>query len=510
MKRGHVRALRRRALALGVVAVLVWGPAIPALAAPAAPPAQEGPVTLTADHIEYNTQTGDVAAEGHIRATRGDTVITGDHLQGNLRVGEVAVSGNVTLIEGRRSATGTFVRYNYRTRVGRMDQGVTQYGPWNIKAQEFDTTVGQSTVSNGAITPCDPRHPLFLVTARQVVIVPDDYLIAYDASLFVYGVRVITLPRYTVSLKPGGGKSGPSLGYDKLNGAWIEYTQVEPMGSFWNQLRVRFGTLAGWSGEDILSMHVADHTLDLALGRTQTFDQTGNLFSFDREQAEIVYDGHRIPGIPMTYVLEGRVGNYYESQSGIRTTRAEAVLNLTSDTMPLMPRTTWAYSATARYDAYGSGQGRSVLGGSAAATYDLRGGSSLTMTYNFASVTGTSPFAFDGVGSDSAVGLSYTFGGGGLLQFGSVYLTYDFITLQTSVGSAVSLVLSPSIQFSVSGSYNTTLRQWNEIDYSVNVRCDCLALGVLYQTFPQNQAQNTFYITLGITTLPETFNTFKF
>jgi len=39
------------------------------------------------------------------------------------------------------------------------------------------------------------------------------------------------------------------------------------------------------------------------------------------------------------------------------------------------------------------------------------------------------------------------------------------------------------------------------VDYAVNGTCDCLQLGVLYRTLP-NSAHNTWYITLGVNTVP--------
>ncbi len=505
---------RRRALALGTACLLPWLLVSPAAAAAPqeapAPSAQQGSVTLTADHIQYNTQTGDLAADGHVRAVRGDTTITADRLRGNLQVGEVEASGNVVLLEGRRTVTGTFLRYNYKTRLGRMDQGVSQFGPWNVKAKEldFNAAANNGTAYAGALTPCDPQHPAFLITATRAFIVPGEYITAYDASLWVFGVRVVTIPQFTASLK--GGKSGPLAGFNKLDGVWVEYDQSLPLGDVWSQLRVRYATLSGWSGEGIFGIHVADHTLDVALGRTQFFDLNGNLFNIDRYQAEIVYDGHPIPGTPLTYSLEGRYGNYFESASNVSTSRGEAILNLMSDTFLITPRASWSFSATARYDAYGTGDVRSILGGSAAGTYDLRGGQALTLSYNFESVAGKTPFSFDSIGPDSTVTLTYSLWTPGVLQNGTVYVQYGFITQQTTIGPSFLLAISPSILFSMSGSYNVSTQKWNEIDYSVRATCDCLTLGVLYQTFPTNPSQNAWWITLGISTVPETFNTFKF
>ena len=65
--------------------------------------------------------------------------ITADHLTGNLQTGEVNAQGHVTLVQGTQSATGDSLTYNYRTRVGQMGQVTTKYGPWNVTTQLLDT-----------------------------------------------------------------------------------------------------------------------------------------------------------------------------------------------------------------------------------------------------------------------------------------------------------------------------------------------------------------------------------
>ncbi len=505
---GISRALLQRCLALSAACLLVLPLAAPALAQPA--PAT-GPVTVVADHIEYNTVTGNVVADGHVRADRGDSVITADHLTGNLNTGDVQADGNVTLTEAGRTATGTSLRYNYRTRVGRIEQVLTKYGPWTAKGRTAETSGGQIIAANASVTPCDPQHPAFLVTARKVVIVPDDYLTAYDATLYIYGVPVVTIPAYTASLKRGrNARSGPSLGYDSLEGAWVEYSQFFLIGEASNQFRVRYATRTGISGEDIISQRFGDHVWTAHLGRAQTFDQLGNEFDLDQYSIDLAFNAHRIANLPASYTLEGTGGNYRESVSGVSTTRGEAVLNVTSDLMPLSPSMYVSASGQAKMDVYGTGQQRTVLGYTVAVTDILNRSSSVTLSYNFAAVNGASPFQFDAIGADSTVALSYGYGGSGLLQVGGASVSYSFLTQQTTLGVNVGLAVTPTIILSGAGSYNLTISQWTEVDYAINVTCDCLSVGLLYRTFPLTPTQNTFYLTIGLTPFPETFNTVKF
>ncbi len=499
-------------MAVGAAVLLVLSLMAPAAGQPAQP---SGPITLSADHIQYDTQTGQMAADGHVRASRADIVITADHLTGNLKTGDVLATGHVTLTQAGRKAIGSSLAYNYRTRVGRMDQATSVYRPWTVKSQTFETAGGQGVATRADITPCNPDHPAFLVRARKVVVVPDDHLTAYDASLVIYGVTVVTIPEYTESLNPNRkARSGPSGGYNNQDGWWIEYSQYFPIGDWDNQTRFRYGTLSGVSGEDIVSRRFGDHVWSAHVGRAEAFDQNGNLSELDQYSIDLSYNRARLLDWPASYLLEGHVGRYAEHTAGAVTnaiaTREEGWINFISDIMPLGPNLTWAWSAQARGDLYDTGQNRIVLGYSIGLTDLLDPSNSVTLSYNFAAVTGSSPFSFDTIGNDSTVGLSYGYGSGGFLQTAGVSLQYSFLSQQTSLQLNVALAVTRDIIVSASTTYNFTTQTVGETDYAINVICDCLSVGVQYRTFPATPSQNAFYLTIGLTPFPETFVTRKF
>lgn len=467
-------------------------------------------MTLTADHIEYDTQTGDVAADGHIVATRGRTTITADHLAGNLKTGDVQASGHVTLTQPGRTATGEALRYNYRTQVGDMRQGVAKYAPWTLTGQTITTAAGQSVALAASATPCDPAHPAFLVRARKVVVVPDDYLTAYDAVLYVYGVPVFYVPAYTASLKRGrNAASGPTVGYDNFNGVWAEYNQYVPLGDWESQIRIRFGTRSGVSGEAIIDRHFPDYVATVHLGRALSFDQNGVQFNLDQDTVDIAFNGHRLDGLPLYYAIAAEAGNFQESQTGAHAFRTEGILTLSTDTFNLNKSLSVSAGGYYRYDAYSSATARTIAAASAAMTQILSQTSSTTLSYNFAQVNGVTPFAFDSVGADSAITLSYSYYPGGTFQSGTLSGTYDFLTQQTTAGLNLGFTISPSVQFNTSVSYNLTTQQLTEIDYAVGATCDCLALGVVYRTFPTNPSANQWFVTIGVSTLPGIATTFR-
>ncbi len=494
-----------RARALGAAGLLLLASAVPA---PAAPPASEVPVVLTADHIQYNIRTGIAVADGHVRASRGDILITADHIEGNLLTGEVEAIGHVTLKGGPGTVTGAALYFDFRTQAGEIQQVTTQYGAWHLTSGELLLSEGQGVAYTASITPCDPQHPAFLVQARQIVIVPGDHLTAYDASLFLYGMHLVTLSTYSYSLRQGRVlQGGPRFGYDTLNGVYFEYGQYFPVGSASNQFRVRYGSTSGLTAEDLLSDRAADHQWTLDLGRTQVYDQNGNLFALDQYSLDLTYDAHRV-GTWASYALQGQGGSYREVATGVSTTRGEAVVSVNSDAVRLTPSLLFIGSAGARADAYGTGQERTVLGGTVGLTDLLDRANSLSLTYNLASVGGATPFLFDAISPDNTVALAYDYLGTGFLQSAGVSVAYSFLALQTTLGAQAALALSPTLLLSAAGSYNLTAQQWNEVDVAVDATCDCLAVSLVSRMFPQNPALNNLLFAVGLNPVATIINPF--
>jgi len=519
----RVRAVRpRQTVALLLLAFLVASTALPALAAPAAVSAS--PISLSADHIDYDTAAGTVVADGHVKATQEDVTITADHLAGNLQTGEVDAQGHVTLVEGTQSASGDSLMYNYRTRVGHMGQVTTRYGPWNVKTQLLDTQGnGTGTARMVTMTPCDPTHPFFHVTSDHVLIVPDEYFTAYNSSLYVYGVRVVTLPVYTASLKKNRqAQSGPTFGYNNLDGLFIDYAQWFPLGDVSDQLRFRYGTITQFTTEDVATLPAADHTWTLHLGRQETYDQNGNLINLNQNSLSLYYDTHPVDDLPDAYEVQAHYGDYDELATGVDTTRADGIVYLQTRTLELSNVLSLAASAYYEYDYYGTGVQRNVFNFSTALTQILNPTSSVTLSYNSTAVTGVAPpgavlngpftpFEFDSTSPDSSINVSYSYyPSRGLFQSGTLSFAYDFYGQQLSANASVNFQISPSVLFTTSANYTLSTGQLGEVDFAVNATCDCLSIGLLYRVFPSNPSTNTIYITLNVNTLAGVASQFQF
>jgi len=498
--RRRLRGRRTRWGALGAILVLALAQAAPLLAAPQAPP----PIVVTADHLEYETETQVLVARGHARARQGEDTIAADELVANLATQEVEARGHVTLRRAGQVATGSLLRYNFQTRAGRMEQVETRYGPWTLLGQSLETGPGGRGVARGvSITPCDPRRPAFRVAAREVVVVPGDRLTAYDASLYVYSVHVLTLPVYTTRLKPGSqAQSAPLVGYNHLDGVFTEYRQLIPLGSLEDRVRVRYGTLTQFTAENVLGQTTDEYAWALHLGRQQLYDQNGNLVNLDHTSLSVSLPRHELGTLAVAYQAEAHTGQYSEPATGVSTSRTGGLVAFATPTVELSPTLSGAASASVQYDAYGTGQQRTVVAAQAALTQLVGGTGALTLSYNSTGITGATPFSFDSQTPAAAATLSYSALGGGALQSWGASVSYDFLGRQTTLGGNAAVALSPTTVFSVAATYNVSTSQMTEVDYALTARCDCLAVGLLYRTFPPTPAQNQLFLTIGLAPLP--------
>lgn len=507
------RRLAAAGVALAVAALwagpLAAQPAPPSSPAPAPPPAAApsgAPITITADHVEYDSTTGVVVADGHVRATQADQTITADHLQGNLKTETIEASGHVVLMQGRQQATGDFLRYNYRTRAGHIEQTVTQYGPYHVSSRSLDTSATQGQAYNTTITPCDPAHPAFAVRAQRAVIVPDDYIILYNASILVAGVAVLTVPQYTVHLH--GRRVGIATGYNNLDGPWVEYRDAVILsGDLTDYYRIRYGTIAGFSGENILVLQGPDHAWDLDVGRTEVYDANGNLFYVDQAVVDLNYSPHPVPGLPLAYTLQAHGGDIRETQTGVATSRLEGRVDVTTDAFRITQEMTLSAAGWAQEDIYGTGRQRSITGATAALVQPISLSETLSLTYYYQTVVGTTPFLFDVQSPGTTVAFTYSYislNPDALLQSGTATFTYDFIALQTTATPSIVLRVTPEFSLGVTGTYNFFQQQWTEVDYSVTGHCDCLQVNVVLKTFPPLGAQgNQLFLLLSLTNVPD-------
>jgi len=151
-------------------------------------------VTLTAKKATVNQQTGDAIAEGDVRIEHGGQTWASERLQYNFKTGHLA---------GENFKAGQnpyFIR-----------------GDLLLGEQKADVYLG----SNAEVTTDDYSDAGFRLRARQLIIVPGDYIEARNAVLYIRNVPVFYYPYYRRKLQRHPNNFVLVPGYRSLYGPFL-------------------------------------------------------------------------------------------------------------------------------------------------------------------------------------------------------------------------------------------------------------------------------------------------
>lgn len=253
MRRHASKIFCSLAMLLAARATFAQAPLLPPIAPPAAmapslpagtpapvatvpaTPAQNAPVTFTADEVQYDQNAALVVARGRVEAFQGGRILRADELTYNRNTGVATARGNVQLIE----ADGQVMFAESAELSNQMRDGVLEglrgYLLMNgrIAANGARRTGGSIfDLSRVLYTVCDPckddplAPPLWQLRARTATLDRTDQQVRYrGASLDMAGVPVIWLPYFQHPDGSATRQSGflsPSFGITKYLGGFIE------------------------------------------------------------------------------------------------------------------------------------------------------------------------------------------------------------------------------------------------------------------------------------------------
>ena len=153
-----------------------------------------GATVLMADSASLNKETGEVAADGHVRIETGDQIWVGDH-----------------------------ITYNMYTHVMRSEQFRSGKPPVFAAGRGLE---GNSTnkifdAHHAFVTTDDITDPEFRVEGSRIRIVPGKYVEIWNAVVYVEGVPVFYFPYYRRNIGPHANNLNFSAGYRSSYGAFV-------------------------------------------------------------------------------------------------------------------------------------------------------------------------------------------------------------------------------------------------------------------------------------------------
>ncbi len=182
--------------------------------------AQDLPVEVNADSVDFDREKGEVTAVGHVVVTYQDTTLIADKGLINTRTKDAHAEGHVQIIQKGRRIIGDSLDYNFEKGTGQFQNATAFYSPWYIKGKKvIRYSKDKYKVDQGFVTTCDAHSPHYSLKAGRVDIYPGNKMVARNVCFFIGRVPVFWLPYYQHSLKESPWSFMP--GYSKRWGAFF-------------------------------------------------------------------------------------------------------------------------------------------------------------------------------------------------------------------------------------------------------------------------------------------------
>jgi LPS-assembly protein len=151
---------------------------------------------------EFESRADTNIVRNGVLMSNSEAIVTADQAMQNVLTGDVVAEGDVTILDRGHIWRGTNFIYNGKTGDFRTTTFKTVQTPVSVLGQSM--TGGSNHVffvNNALISTDDYERPAYTIRARQMTIVPGDYLEARQLTLFVGKTPVFYLPYYRRSLR---------------------------------------------------------------------------------------------------------------------------------------------------------------------------------------------------------------------------------------------------------------------------------------------------------------------
>jgi lipopolysaccharide export system protein LptA len=449
--------------------------------------AQPSPVVVDADTITYDTARQTVVAQGNVRVSSGRHRMFADAATYDLRTEVLTATGRVRVLDDRgRELRGRALTFNTRTEAGVLDGVHGIVDPARrvyVRGDRLEFDPGRYIGHQTLTTTCDPRRPLFAVTARRLEIVPNEEIVAYEASVQIAGRPVFSTPRFDISLVPGEpAVLVPGFGHNDVDRFWAEYRARVTMPGVRGVASLKYGTASGWFPFLRLTHRAPAFAASVRLGRTQTEDERSALTLLPYRVAEAAVEGRPVPiaGTPLSYALSAAAGWFDDETAAVATTRLDGTLVVRTETLSLGPRLALDVEAGLRVSAYGTGDVRTIASFAAALQHPLDADTRITLRYEYVLLGGRSPLLIDDVDAANTVSLALVRAVPDRYRW-TLRAAHNWAAPETKFTGSVFVVASPSLEVGVAAVYNTRLARFEDLDFAVRWVCDCVDVVLRYR-----------------------------
>ncbi|MDF7801015.1 hypothetical protein P4C99_16180 [Pontiellaceae bacterium B1224] len=217
-----------RALFWGLVfAALIQGAAAIDLDVPTEIP--DEPFDLRAARLEYTNET--VIASGGVTGRFENVTVRADQITGNVQTGDLHMEGDIHFERGDIIWQGTELDFNYDTLTGDFGPSTLNFDPILMSVDQVERVSTNEYMLQGAsFTTCPKDHPHFHVRAKEARLVDEEYLIAKGVTVYVGHVPVFYVPYWRqkltksiITFQAGYGSEWGAYALIKATIPWNDY-----------------------------------------------------------------------------------------------------------------------------------------------------------------------------------------------------------------------------------------------------------------------------------------------
>jgi len=160
--------------------------------------AEDPPVEVRADIVEYFDTQGKVVASGSVVATHQDVKLTCKQAVIYMETKDAYLRGDVRLVQPDGLMKGEEILYNFKTKKGIILEPNGQADPWRTRGDRaFKTSKSGFLHQDGYLTSCDFEDPHTRLKGKAVRVYLDDRVVIKNAVMYVGRMPVFYLPSYT-------------------------------------------------------------------------------------------------------------------------------------------------------------------------------------------------------------------------------------------------------------------------------------------------------------------------
>ena len=253
--------------------------------------------TLKADEIDYNEETGDAEARGHVFY---------DNYAQNERISCDRADYNLETRKGKFYNVHGYVKTHIDARPGLL----TSNNPFYFEAKWADRIDDKYILHDGLITGCKLPHPWWTLRGPKFDIVPNERALAYNSWFRVKRFPLFYTPFFYKSLDKEPRKSGfltPNIGHSSVRGYMLG------VGYFWaiNRSFDMTYLFQDWTARGYA------HHMDF---RGKPNDRTDfNIIAYGVQDRGIVQNGvlNKYPGADVTGTFRSDLGNGWVARGNL-------------------------------------------------------------------------------------------------------------------------------------------------------------------------------------------------